>query len=171
MHKRFVPALILAASALAGAAIAATAQPPGDPMDPPAGMSGPGPGEGGPGHHPGFMRHDFDPAAHIEGRLAFLKAELKIKPAQESAWSDYATALRKSTAILSQARPQGKSEDRGEWKPLPVPARLDRAEQRLNAHMEALKAIKGPATKLYDSLDDGQKKTADELIMQRMAMR
>src|SRR5262249_11760055 len=112
------------------------------------------------GMHRGFMRRDFDPTAHLEGRLAFLKTELQIKPAQESAWSDFASAARKSASILAQARPTQPEDRQG---PPAMPERLDRAEQRMTAHREALKTVKAPAKKLYDGLDETQKKTADEL--------
>jgi hypothetical protein len=168
MRKRLVPALILAASAMAGAAIAATTPPPADDDRP--GMAG-GPGEdGGPGghHRHFFMRQHWNPAAHLDGRLAYIKAELKIKPAQEGAWTDFAAAFRKSATILDESRPGKPGERQG---PMPIPARLDRAEQRLTAHLDALKTVKGPASKLYDSLDDSQKKAADELVLGPMAMR
>jgi hypothetical protein len=37
---------------------------------------------------------------HVEGHIAFLKAELKITAAQEKAWGDYAEALRANAKQL-----------------------------------------------------------------------
>ena len=166
MRKLLVPALVLGLSGIAGAGLVAAA-PQSDPQDPPGMMDGQGPG--GPGHHGFMMRHHWNPAEHLDGRLAFLKAELKIKPAQEGVWSDFASAMRKSTTILAEARPEQPKD--GKFEPPPLPARLDRAEQRLQARLDALKAIKSPAKKLYDSLDDTQKKSADELFHGPMGMR
>jgi len=165
MRKIIVPALILGISALAGAGLVAAA-PQSDSMDTPAGMTD-GPGGDGHGHHRFMMRHHWSPTEHLDGRLAYLKAELKIKPAQESAWSDFAAAARKSATIVEEARPEKPGGTRAA---LPVPARLDRAEERLTARLDALKALKSPTKKLYDSLDDTQKKSADELFHGPMGM-
>lgn len=160
MRKTFLPALLLAGSALAGAGIAATAAPAGDAGPPPAMMDGPG-------RH--VMRHHhFEPTRHLEGRLAFLKAELEIKASQESLWSDFAAASRKSAKIIEDARPD---DGEGKKRDMAVPDRLDRAEKRLNARIDALETIKGPATKLYNSLDATQKQMADELMTRPMGLR
>ena len=39
--------------------------------------------------------------SHIEGRLGFLKAEIKITPEQESLWNDYATAVRANAQAMT----------------------------------------------------------------------
>ena len=38
--------------------------------------------------------------SHIEGHLAFLKAEIEITPEQESLWNDYANAVRGNAQAL-----------------------------------------------------------------------
>jgi hypothetical protein len=53
----------------------------------PGSMMGMGPMMGGPGQH-------------IEGRIAFLKAELGSTPEQEQAWNAYAEALRGSASSM-----------------------------------------------------------------------
>lgn len=156
MRVKLLPVLVLAGSALAGAALAGSSGPMGDP-------AGPGP-DMGPQmmmHH-GMMFHHGDPSRHLDGRLAFLKAELHVKPTQENAWSDFQAAARKAASMASAARPDKPGQGLFE---LPVPARLDRAEQMLSAHLDALKTLKAPTKKLYDALDEEQKKTADELFM------
>jgi LTXXQ motif family protein len=166
MRKNLLPALVLIGATLTGAGVVAVAAPPAPP-EAPADMAGPH--KDGPGHHRFMMRHHRNPGAHLDGRLAYLKAELKINPAQEGNWSDFAAAMRKSTAMLEESRPKMDRKDRAE--PLAVPARFDLAEKRLTARLDALKTIKGPAKKLYDSLDDSQKKSADELLMGPRGMR
>jgi protein CpxP len=43
------------------------------------------------------------PGQLVEGRIAFLKAELKITPAQEAQWQQVATAMRDNAKALDQA--------------------------------------------------------------------
>jgi len=43
------------------------------------------------------------PGQLIEGRLAFLKTELKITPAQEAQWQQYASVMRQNATSLDQA--------------------------------------------------------------------
>jgi hypothetical protein len=167
MRKTFVPALVLALSALAGVGFAAAQ---GAEERPPV-MEG-GPMQG----HWGFMHH-HQPGAHLEGRLAYLKTELQIKPGQEKAWADFAAAAHQSVKIVQDARAgmhegKGDKPDRkGDWTPPPVPARFDRAEKMLTTRLDALRAIEGPAKTLYAALDDTQKKTADEIFMGPMGIR
>jgi hypothetical protein len=155
MRKTFLPALLLAGSALAGAGLAWAE---GE-TSPPAAMEQ----DGGHFHH--FMHR---PGAHLEGRLAFLKTELQIKPAQQKAWDDFSTAAHQSVKVMQDAhppRPDGeKKHEHGDWTPPPVPDRLDHAEKMMNARLTALHTITGPVKALYATLDTTQKKTADELF-------
>jgi hypothetical protein len=156
MRKTFLPALLLAGSALAGAGLAWAE---GEAAPPPMEQDG--------GHFHHFM-HRHEPGAHIEGRLAFLKTELQIKPAQQKAWDDFSAAAHQSVKVMQDARPQRpdgeKKHDRADWTPPPVPDRLDRAEKIMNARLTALHTVAGPVKALYATLDAAQKKTADELF-------
>jgi LTXXQ motif family protein len=54
-----------------------------------------------------------DTGAHLEGRIAFLRAELGITEAQASQWEAFAQAMRDSASKLKQApsaAPQSASE-------------------------------------------------------------
>jgi hypothetical protein len=44
----------------------------------------------------------MDPSQHLEGRLAFLKTELKITEAQTPQWTAYADALRANAKRMGQ---------------------------------------------------------------------
>jgi hypothetical protein len=100
--------------------------------------------------------------SHIEGRLAFLKAEIKITPEQESLWNDYATAVRanaqtmttRCASMMSQAGAKEAS----------LPDRLDVREQFLSAQLDALRATSKALKPLYAALSDAQKQVADQLI-------
>jgi hypothetical protein len=43
------------------------------------------------------------PGQLVDGRIAFLKAELKITPAQEAQWQQFAAAMRQNAQSLDQA--------------------------------------------------------------------
>ena len=43
------------------------------------------------------------PSQLVDGRIAFLKAELKITPAQETQWQQVATAMHQNATALDQA--------------------------------------------------------------------
>ncbi|HXP76132.1 MAG TPA: Spy/CpxP family protein refolding chaperone [Stellaceae bacterium] len=103
---------------------------------------------------------------HVEGRLAFLKTELKITDAQMPLWSSFADALRSTAAAMNgmhQQMMQGSMPDT-------LPARLDLRERMLSAHLEALKSMRAALDPLYAALSDEQKKLADELMVGRMGM-
>src|SRR6516162_8645478 len=99
-----VAAALAIATAMIGTASAQNQQNPNGMM----GMMGPGmmgPGMMGyDGSGPGMMR--WGPAmcsameSHLEGRLAYTKAELKITEAQDSLWKAYAVAARDNTKTM-----------------------------------------------------------------------
>ncbi len=103
---------------------------------------------------------------HVEGHIAFLKAELKIAAAQSTVWEDYATALRANARQLNEltaAMPN-------------VPAasspvqRLAGQEQALAARLEIARRTKPALAALYAALSDEQKKTFGEFAMPRVGM-
>ncbi len=99
-------------------------------------------------------------SAHSEGRVAFLKAELGITDAQQSAWTAYAEALRKNLSNMQ-----------GMHQSMMKAVDAKSAVERLDAHiagmegrLASLKEIKTPLAALYAVLSDEQKKKADDLI-------
>jgi hypothetical protein len=116
---------------------------------------------------------------HIEGRIAFLKAELKITEAQMPQWDAYAAALRANATRMQALRAEMMSNgmmghgmmSHGQAGKGPrVPEHLAWAEQHMAAHMEMLGEIKGPLSDLYGVFNDEQKHLADELLMGIMGM-
>jgi hypothetical protein len=110
------------------------------------------------------------PLAHLEGTLAFLKAEIGITEAQTPQWDAFANALRTAAHELQdQAGPQlGKGMADGgkpSW-----PDRLARTERVLSARLEAVRSLKGPVSALYAALSDAQKRKADDLMVFPMRM-
>lgn len=96
-------------------------------------------------------------AGHIEGRLAYLKAELKITEAQEPLWKSYAAAARDNEdAVL--ARCSAMMSRRGAFT-LSLPDRLDQHEQLMAAKLEAEHAINKALKPLYAALATAKSKS------------
>ncbi len=105
---------------------------------------------------------------HIEGRIAFLRAELKITDAQSAAWNAVADALRSNAGKLAEVRSAMMSQAGAA--PKGVVDRLALQETWLAARLEGTREIKSAVTNLVGTLSDDQKKMADELIAPHMGM-
>ncbi len=111
--------------------------------------------QAGAGPAAGMMRFD-----HIAGRIAFLKAELAITPAQDRAWTAFADALKGAAAKVEPMRAR---------MPLviaagPLPERLHQQTAVLEARVAALRALAGPTDALYRVLTPAQRRIADALM-------
>ena len=100
---------------------------------------------------------------HVEGHLAYLKAELKITDAQMPQWNAFADAFRASGQKTMKHCAMMK-EHAEKKTPITLPDRLNMMEQHLTTHLEALRGIKTAAQQLYSVLSDEQKKIADQMI-------
>lgn len=98
---------------------------------------------------------------YIDGRLAFVKAELKITPAQTPLWDKFAEAVRANAKTISERRMP--LFDQSYWTE-PLPQRLDQQEKAMAAHLDALRQTSAAIKPLYAALGDAQKKTADTLL-------
>jgi LTXXQ motif family protein len=114
-------------------------------------------------------------ADHVDGRIAFLKAELKITDAQMSQWNAFADALRENArrmsgtpAMMMQMMQGGMMGQDGAS--VSAPDRLDRMEKMMTTMLETIKATKVALAPLYAVLTDEQKKAADQLIRGPMGM-
>lgn len=105
---------------------------------------------------------------HIEGRLAFVKAELKITEAQEPLWNTYAAAARDSTNTMLARCTTMMGQRNGPTASLPD--RLDQNEQLMAAQLDATRAMSKAIKPLYASFSDTQKKSADQLFWGPMGM-
>jgi uncharacterized small protein (DUF1192 family) len=107
----------------------------------------------------------------IEGRIAFLRAELNITEAQASAWNAFADAMRTNAKKLREVRASMMSQsDAGQQQALTMAERLDQQERWLVARLEGTRALKSAVTNLYGTLSEDQKKTANELLAPQMGM-
>lgn len=107
-------------------------------------------------------------AGHIEGRLGYIKAELKITDAQEPLWNTYAAAAR-DNANTMVARCTTVMSQRG-TSTVSLPDRLDQHEQLMAAQLDAVRAMNKALKPLYAALSDSQKQSADQLFWGPMGM-
>ena len=105
-------------------------------------------------------------ARHVEGRLAFLKTELKITDAQLPLWNAVADAMRANAKTMGDMA----GGMMGSSQAATLPDKLATREKIMTAHLEALRKFKAAADPLYAALSDEQKKTADELLIGPMGM-
>jgi Spy/CpxP family protein refolding chaperone len=104
------------------------------------------------------------PGRHVEGRIAYMWAELRITPAQQAQWDQVATAMRAQAAKMDEmARQMRGRRDQ----PSNAIDQLDRRAQMAEMHATNAKAFAAAFKPLYDSLSDDQKKSADELFGRR----
>ena len=106
--------------------------------------------------------------AHVDGRLAFLKTELKITPEQELVWNDYAAAVKDNAKTIGErcTAMMGQGDD----KTPSLPERLDAQEQFMMARLDALRAVTKALKPLYAALSDEQKELADQFIKSSTGM-
>ena len=98
---------------------------------------------------------------HIEGQIAFYKAELRITDAQAAQWDTFADTLRANAKRLQDAYKTMAQQATG----VPsVPDQLTRRRQFLTAQLDSLKSTEPAAQALYAVLSPEQKKAADELM-------
>ena len=135
------------------------------------GMSGPGisgPGMAGPGmgkdahQGPGQVCHIVGSGHHMDGTLAFLKAELKISSKQAAAWDAFAAAF---TAERSDEhggmKHEGKKEQKGSAS---LPERMAHHEHMMEMQLAQMKKMHAAIGALHATLGEHEKHLADELI-------
>jgi hypothetical protein len=129
----------------------------------------------GHGHHGMHGRHgsrsDMMSPERIEGRLAFLKTELKITEAQAPQWNAYAEfkrnqakAMQARHAAFKEQRAQQKKDGAERREARPLPERLAAREKMVEQHLVQMKQSKAVIEPLYNALSPEQRKTADQLL-------
>jgi hypothetical protein len=134
-----------------------------------AGMMGAGmmgPGMMGAGMMMSMMEPMMAPD-RIEGRIAFLKAELKITDAQQPLWNAFAAALRANTRAMAgmMTEMQGSLMPAQGAAPVTLLQRVEGHERMLAARLDSVRQLKAALQPLYAALDDSQRRTADKLLM------
>jgi hypothetical protein len=128
-------------------------------------QSGPaGPTAAGAKHD--HMRHGrFTPGRHIEGRIAYLRAELKITPAQSAQFDKVAAVMRDNAKSSAEMFEQARAARAANPNAAPdAVARLNERVKVAEARTAGMKKFVDAFAPLYQSLSDDQKKSADELL-------
>lgn len=108
---------------------------------------------------------------HINGRLAFMKAELKITETQESAWKSFETTVKENAEVHnSMMRSMMKDRASGDFAKMALPDRIATRLTHMEARVEQLKELQKSLEQLYAVLDDDQKKVADMIAVPMMGM-
>jgi len=107
--------------------------------------------------------HNWSPSRHVEGRIAYLKAELKITPQQEAAWNQVADAMRANArdgdALMTQLRAQHQPDQ----KPNAV-QRLEAQGKFAAFRVQANERFLAAFRPFYASLTPDQQQSADQLL-------
>lgn len=105
-----------------------------------------------------------DVTERLEGRIAFLKTELQISDKQLADWNSLADALRSGRQHLLEARNLLVADDK-----MGGVDRLEHYERHLAERLTAIKTARAAFNRLYASLSDGQKQTADAILLPLIA--
>lgn len=118
-----------------------------------SGMQGPAPAGG------------IDLTERVEGRIAFLRAELAITDEQADEWDAFANALRNHAGLLKAARvvsPDGMTPG--------LAGSLGQTERQLAAELEGVRGMKAALGPLLGVLSGSQRNTADKLLPLNMGL-
>ena len=100
------------------------------------------------------------PLQHIEGQIAYYRAELRMTHAQQSDWNTFANALRGGASTLRDAMMRAAQAS----EPTAAPGQIQRRIGLLSAQIDVLRSLQAAGEPLYAVLSDEQKHTADELL-------
>ena len=106
------------------------------------------------------------PFEHVEGRIAYLKAELKITDAQAAPWNAFADTMRVD-AIAMKAMHEGMGKA-----PMPTttPDRMTARRKMMSEHMAMMDRSEASMKALYATLSTEQRTTFDQLMSGPMGM-
>jgi len=106
------------------------------------------------------------PFEHVEGRIAYLRAELKITDAQTAPWNAFADAMRADAAAM-KAMHEGMAKD---GMPGSLPERLATQQKMMSAHVGMLERMEAGAKPLYAALSGEQRTLLDQMMVSPMGM-
>jgi periplasmic protein CpxP/Spy len=100
------------------------------------------------------------PGQFVDGRIAFLKAELKITPAQEAQWQQVAAAMRENANALDQKITSARQNRTG----MDAVQRLELREQFAKVRADNDGRLLAAFKPLYASLSPEQQQMANQLV-------
>jgi hypothetical protein len=99
---------------------------------------------------------------HLDGRLAYMKAELKLTDSQTGAWSNFADAWR-DLAQKANAKCAAMDDRMDHAKPH-VLHKLEMMESHMSTHLDIIRAQKAAIESLFNALSEDQKKIASDVL-------
>ena len=105
-----------------------------------------------------------DVTERIEGRIAFLKAEMQITDKQMADWNALADSLRSGRQHLVDAHKLLVMDDKTN-----SADRIEHYERHLAERLEAVRSARTAFTRLYPTLNEAQKQTADTILLPLIA--
>ena len=100
------------------------------------------------------------PGQFVEGRMAFLKAQLKITPAQETQWQQVEAAMRENAKTLDQTITTAR-QNRGN---MDAVQRLELREQLARVRVDNDARLLAAFKPLYASLSPEQQQMANQVV-------
>ena len=97
----------------------------------------------------------------VEHRIAVLRADLKITPAQETDWKAVAQVMRDNAANMEKLITAKRAQAKGSTTALED---LQTYQDFAKARVDGLNNLVPAFTKLYDSMSEAQKKNADAVF-------
>ena len=191
MLVKMLKVLAVLAGLVVAAPVVAQSTPPGQPVGPGMMWNGRGMMWGGnqPGNYgygPGMMGYGMmqgcpmmgammtggdyqrSASAWLDGQLAYIHSELAITEAQEPVWKDYAAAVKsRSDRMLAAHRNLMGAIWQGG---LPFDQAYNLHIEVMQSHLDAMKATRDAALKLYGTLTPDQQKKAAWVLPQSMCM-
>jgi hypothetical protein len=105
----------------------------------------------------------------VEGRIAFLRAELEIDESQQAAWTAFAQALRDNAKALGDTHAKAMKRQISNEVPT-LAKRLAAQEEWFAARTAGIGELRRALDGLYTVLSDEQKESADELLAPHVGM-
>lgn len=107
------------------------------------------------------------PFEHVEGRIAYLKAELKITDAQSAPWNAFAETMRADAAAMKTMHETMMKTGM----PSTTPDRMAAQQKMMAARMGMMERSEASTKALYAALSADQRTAFDEMMSGPMAMR
>jgi protein CpxP len=98
----------------------------------------------------------------VEARIKSLHKQLHITAAQDAAWNEFAQVMRENAAKMKDLRTKPANA-----KSMTAVDQLNSYASIVDAHADNLHKLVSAFQKLYDSMSDEQKKTADAVFRER----
>jgi len=150
--NRMIALTVAALLAAPAAALAQSAQAPGQAPAAPA-LSAPGAGKAAPG----------GAVARVEQHIKELRAQLKITPAQEGQWQQFAQIMRDNAREMDQAVMQRAQQ----FSSMTAVEDMESYEKIAEAHVQHLQKLLPAFSNLYAAMTPEQKQRADEVFRSR----